>query len=321
MPASSLAERNARTLLWFRALCNFQPLFPIWVYYLMAYRGFSLTQVAALEAPYLLALVIFEVPTGAFADRFGRRRSIVAGSAIYAASILLFGLAGSFPLLLADYLAWALAQALINGADHALLYESLADAGREREFARWTGRLGAAGILAVVGGNLLGAPLAAFVDLRFPILVSAGLTLGSVLFALRLREPPGHQRHGGSFTSALAGGLRLAARRAALRYTVLLLAAVGATTAASVLFRQPFLNRYGVPLAWWGVLQAPGPLLFALGAARMGGLVHRFGERLVVLALPLMAVAALAALATVDSIWVYPALYPCSPGSRACYRP
>jgi hypothetical protein len=58
------------------AFTHFQLWIPIWVVYLQEERGLSLTEVTVLDSLFLLTQVATEVPTGAFADRFGRKRRL-----------------------------------------------------------------------------------------------------------------------------------------------------------------------------------------------------------------------------------------------------
>ncbi|MCS7294534.1 MAG: hypothetical protein NZ761_03965, partial [Dehalococcoidia bacterium] len=124
----------------FRGLVHFQLWLPIWVVYLTDERGFSLTQVTALDAPFWVLMVLLEVPTGAVADRWGRKTSLSLGALLYTATIVGFGLATTYWLVLASYLLWAVAWTLFSGADAAFLYDSLKAMGREAEYQKLYGR-------------------------------------------------------------------------------------------------------------------------------------------------------------------------------------
>ena len=99
--------------------------------YLRDERGLSLAQITLLEVPLFLLIVLIEVPTGAIADRFGRKVSLMLASAILALAMFVYGIATSYPLILVSNLAWGLAFTFRSGADTALLYDSL-QAGRAR---------------------------------------------------------------------------------------------------------------------------------------------------------------------------------------------
>ena len=132
---------------WF--LRDFQLWTPVWVVFLTLERGFSLTEVTVAEGLFLVAMVVLEVPTGAIADRFGRSRSMALGAFCLGGAVLLFAYARSFPVLLASFLLWSLAQALMSGADMALLFDTLKRAGREADYERTAGRGGACTWIAV----------------------------------------------------------------------------------------------------------------------------------------------------------------------------
>jgi MFS family permease len=81
-----------------------------------------------------LALTALEVPTGWLADRLGHRTSLLAGSLLQVAGMLLCWLGRGIPGLLAASLFVALGDAFRSGADQALLYRSCAALGRDGDF-------------------------------------------------------------------------------------------------------------------------------------------------------------------------------------------
>src|SRR3990170_7025330 len=123
----------------FQFLFSFQLWWPIWVLYLTDYRGFSLTQVSGLEALFWMVIVLSEVPTGAVADRYGRKLSLLLGAACTTAAVAVFGLADSYLIVLLSYVAWAFGLTFQSGADSALTFQSLRAVGREHEYPRVAG--------------------------------------------------------------------------------------------------------------------------------------------------------------------------------------
>jgi hypothetical protein len=87
-----------------------------------------------------LALMALEVPTGWFADKFGHRKSLIAGSAVQVVGILLCWLGQGVPGVLAASLLVALGDALRSGADQALLYRTCVALDRETDFQRIQGQ-------------------------------------------------------------------------------------------------------------------------------------------------------------------------------------
>ena len=119
-------------------------------------------------------IIVVEVPTGVFADRLGRRRSMLWGAVAMVASSLLAARAHGFAsFAVAEGLA-ALSMALCSGADSAYLFDLLAAHDRAHEYARRESTASAWHLLgsavAFAGGGLL-----ARIDLALPYLVTAGV--------------------------------------------------------------------------------------------------------------------------------------------------
>jgi len=280
-------EANIRRFYAYRFLSNLVLWLPIWVLYLQRERGLSLAQITALDAPFWLISLVAQVPTGAFADRYGRRTALVVGGLILAVAYLVFGLASSYPIILASYVLWAVGMAFGQGADLALLYDDLASHGREGEYPRLAGRAFACTAAAAIVSLAVGAPLAAATRLDVPILVTAGLSLVTAAVALRLREPahhPGVRRPG--VWESMRRGTAEAWREPHLRWMLLFSSALRVSELAPIIFVQPFLARHGVSVAQIGVWQIPariGSIAAALYAYR---LVRRVRERRFLLAAP-----------------------------------
>jgi hypothetical protein len=146
--------------------------------------------VAAIIAAGDLALLGLEIPTGWFADRFGHRASLIAGSFVQVCGMLVCWLGDSVPELVIASVLVALGDAFRSGAGEALLYRSCLALGNESEFQRIHARTHAAGIIGLVALVLLGGAIAAQWGL------SAGWAAETVLCAIGLaiacamHEPP-----------------------------------------------------------------------------------------------------------------------------------
>lgn len=278
MPASS-TRRDLRLLSAFWFLRDFQLWIPVWIVFLTEERGFSLTQVTAAEGLFLAGMVSLEVPTGAVADRWGRSRSLALGALTLAASVLIFAFTTSFPVLLASFLLWSLAAALMSGADMALLFDTLKHDGRDSEFERFAGR-GMAMSWAGAGiATLLGGPVAALTDIRTTIFIGAATCLGAMVLALAIHEPA-HSPKAAEEAAAEGGHIREAFRTVwsnrELRVTVLLMAGLMAGIESVHYLTQPYLIDRGVEVGvWFSALQVPLFVAGIVGALLAPRLVAR----------------------------------------------
>jgi len=297
-------EANIRKSYVYRFLMNFQLWWPIWVIYLQQERGLSLTRITILDVPFLLLVVLAEVPTGAIADRFGRRTSLILGSGLFAIAVFIFGIAESYPVILLSYTVWGLALTFQSGADTAILYDSLKAVGREPDFQKINSRLWALTSLSVLIAILIGAPIAAATSFTFAITLSAVIALAAVPIAWSMHEPQGE--HGGAhedYFGTVRTGVRDAWEHPRLRYMILFSAVLMACTYAPMVFAQPFLAEHGVSLGNLGLWQAPIRAAGVVGALFAAQLVSRLGERGAFFAMPTAIVIAMIALAGVDQTW------------------
>ena len=182
-------ESNIPKFFIYRALYNFMLFLPIWVIYLQKRHGLSLTQVTLLDSAFWLTMVISEVPTGAVADTFGRKQSQLIGMLLATGSILLFGLAPNYGLLILANSIWAVAITFISGADIAFFYDTLRELGREDEYPKYRGWLSAIVLGSIAVSSLLGGFIGE-INLIATFLITAGIMVIGIVFLLLLKEPP-----------------------------------------------------------------------------------------------------------------------------------
>ncbi|MDA0353439.1 MAG: MFS transporter [Chloroflexi bacterium] len=297
------SPRQVRVLTALLATLSVQPHVAIWVVYLTEFRDISLSQVGLMEGAFWLVSLAFEIPSGAFSDRFGRRAGFVVGVTVEGTGVLIFALADTFPLLWLSYVLWASGIAFRSGNDGAFLYDALAANGRTQEYAERFGRLHAVLRFATSGGAILGGVLAGLTNLQvaaFAGFVTFVVASPALLF---MREPPRTSSSGvSSYRGTLGAAWRLLRDRPALRYIILFETALVMVMPVQFLLFQPFLRQHGVSLVWLGVLVVPIELAAAAGSLLSGRILRRFGIRNIAVAALAAVVSGLLVLASVDHV-------------------
>ena len=160
------------------------------IFFLYFSQRFPIEQVLQLEAIYYAAVVIFEVPSGYFSDRVGRRVTLVCSALAMAVGYTLF-LTGdtSFLLFALGQLGKAVGYAFLSGTETAFHYDTLAALGRADEYAAREARLARNGYLAAAAGMIVSGALSTY-DLRIAYLLSLLGALAMLVLVLSLREPP-----------------------------------------------------------------------------------------------------------------------------------
>jgi MFS family permease len=281
---SQLADGNRRRFIAFRVLFNARFYYPV-LAILFLDLGLSATEYTLLNFVWALVIVFAEVPSGALADRIGRRPLIVAAGCcmVLEMAVLLFApLNGGMTLLLfclVNRVLSGTAEALASGADESLAYDSLAAEGRAGE---WPNVLAdvmhwqAAGMLlamlvgaTVYDPDLLNQMLAYCgselrvtqgFTLRLPILLNLFSAAGVLWLALGMREPSVATPHV-RVTMDTAWRDTLAAGAWILRTPVVLFAMLAGVVLDSVIrllltFGSAFYRLIALPEASFGVIGA-----------------------------------------------------------------
>jgi MFS family permease len=277
---------NLRRFYLFRLLATSYLYVPIFMLF-QADRGLSFAERLGLGGLYSAVVIVVEVPTGVFADRIGRRRSMMLGAATMVASCLVaLGAHGLFGFAIAESLA-GVAMALCSGADSAYLFDYLLAADRGHEYARREATASAWHLLgsaiAFAGGGLLGE-----VDLALPYLATAVVAGGALVVAAlleddrpRLAPPtarPAARAVLRSWAAQVGGALGEVARNRRLAWMVGYSAVVFALLRATIYVYQPYLGARGLGPAAIGLLFAGAYVVATAVALRTQALRRRFGD-------------------------------------------
>lgn len=141
-----------------------------------------------------LALTALEVPTGWLADRWGHRASLLAGSVLQVAGMLICWLGSGIPDLLAASVVVAAGDAFRSGADQALVYRSLVVLDREGDFQRIEARTHGIRQAALVGMVLAGGAIVRLSGFAVGWIVETALSAIGLAVAFGMVEPPSDDR-------------------------------------------------------------------------------------------------------------------------------
>ncbi|MEH7180393.1 MFS transporter [Neobacillus vireti] len=152
-------------------------------------RGMTVLMVILCEIIYAVSIVIFEIPTGVFADRFGRKTLIVFGSVLSMFEFIILLFAFNFwTFALVVFLA-GISSACTSGAWNALLYESLLTVKKQKSFEKIVSRMNSLDFIASLLAALSGSVMAKYLGFEFNYIVSAVSMFLALVLTIQLEEP------------------------------------------------------------------------------------------------------------------------------------
>ncbi|MEV6306431.1 MFS transporter [Actinoplanes sp. NPDC051861] len=239
-------------------------LYPVYAL-LFADTGLTTAEISSLFAIWSVVSFACEIPAGALADVWSRKRLYALGQLLTAAGFALWLIWPAYPGFALGFALWGLGGAFASGTLEALVYDRLGDGD---SYARLIGRSGTTGLLAMLAATLLATPayLAGGYLLVGAVSI-ATVTLGGFLAlyfpssGTRESTPDDDDELG--YVAMLRAGLHEVAHSRRVARAVLVAAAVPGFSALDEYL--PLLAReMGAPTS--GV-----PLLFALTALAMAG--------------------------------------------------
>ncbi len=238
-----------------------------WVALLYA-RGFSTVEIGLLESIFHAASMCFEIPSGAVADIFGRKRVMILSGIMTVVSALMMILMNSFGGIALAMVCSALSYNLASGTREALAYDSLKNGGIADEYGKFAANdliiyrlTSSVGTLMAGVALMLGYKKAYLVDILFAVLmVLVGCSLVEVKTNLQ-----GKSDVVGRLKEVAIGSLRVLKENRKIVKIIFFNSCIGAVATLIVFFLQAKLPELGLKSLWLG------PALFIVGLGSVIG--------------------------------------------------
>jgi len=251
-------------LLAIRALRSFMVVMPIITLYFQE-SGLLIRDIFVLQVIFSVAIVLLEVPSGYFADVFGRKGSLILGVIVGTAGFLMYYLAFGFWGFAAAEILLAISAAFLSGADSAFLYDTLQQYSAVDQHTRHQGRIISATRISEAVASLVGGFLATIIALKSIFLVEFFVMALAIPIVFSMKEPeiPPSTVKRKSLLQILSFALR---ENKKLLYLNIFSGVISTVTLVMVWFAQPYWEKLDVPLLYFGIMWAGLNILVAVGA-------------------------------------------------------
>lgn len=274
-------------------------------------NGLSMTQVLLLQSVFSIAIVALEVPSGYVSDVLGRKKTIIM--AVFSALLgyVTYSIGFNFWTFLIAELLLAIAGSLMSGTDSALLYDSLLQHKKEKDYKKVEGKVQtitsfSEGTAAIIGGFL------AVLSLRTPIIIYTILLLAVIPIAFSIKEPSRKKYVAESNPLVeIAKIMKYSVHKnKAIRYFILYAAIINAGTLTLVWFAQPFLQETGLNIKYFGVVWAIANFSVGIFSWQADKYENFFGRKKSLISLVIILVTGYILVASFQQIWAIIFLLP-----------
>ena len=278
---------NARWFIWFRVLFNCRFYYPIFTI-LFLDLGLSLGEFAALNVVWAVTIVLLEVPSGALADRYGRRPLVIAASVLMVLemAVLCAMQPGAhdmvFWLFVCNRILSGAAEACASGADEALAYDSLPSAVRTTVWPVVMAQLMRYSAIGVVLTSITGAWL--YTQwVKWPVVLCLISALACLVVSMRMTETwvsPPKTSLWGTMGATWGGILRTGdwIWHSQAAFALIVLGLVFDSMARLFMtVNSNFYRLIGIEDAWLGVIGSAMAMLGLLLAGFMKAATQRMG--------------------------------------------
>lgn len=231
-------------------------------------NGMDLQDIMVLQAIYSVTIALIEIPSGYMADVLGRKNSMIVGTTFGFLGMIIYTFSFGFWGFLPAAICLGVGQSFISGSDTALMYDSLLEMNREKDFVKFEGRTISMGNFAEAIAFIIGGFLAE-ISLRTPFYYQVGIAFTGVVVAFLLVEPA---------TSKLVNGLKHPFKKMkriiqfsmkenkSLRWNIIYSAVLGCGTLTMAWLVQPIYKELSIDIVYFGIIGAVLNLIVAFSS-------------------------------------------------------
>ena len=242
--------------------------------------GLSMTQIMLLQSLFAVTVVIMEIPTGYFADVFGRKKALVISSFFIVAATSTYAIGTNFYHFLIGEILFGVGMSLISGSDSALLYDTLTELKRKVEFKKIWGQTIFLLLVSVAVANVLGGFIGN-IDFRLTFYIVIPIQLLLIPISLSVVEPKRHKRifKKGYFFELLTIIKEDVLKHKKLRWLIIYTGIVYAFNQSALWFYQPYFSLSGLDIIHFGLVFASFQLIAAFSSKYAHKIEEKLGEK------------------------------------------
>jgi len=252
----------------------------IWMVY-FTHLGFSLLQIAVLQAILNATQFLSEIPTGLISDKYGRKVSLVVARLFIICYMLGFMFFDSFYFIAIAQVFYGIGLTCISGADQSLLYDTLKDNKLEKEYSKIAGRYFAIVVVALAISMSIGGFLQ---ELSWSTVYLFGVICQSIalIITLNLKESSSYNTNKTRKISDIVGEIKEFLKlNPNLRLYLIGIGIFYAIGSVYYMYNQELFSQMGMPVYIISLLFGIDSIIAALASINAYKLENKFTARIV----------------------------------------
>ena len=258
---------------------------PIFVLFLLG-NGLNMIQVMSLEIAFIATVFLLEVPSGAFADMFGRKTSLVMSLLFGCVGFIFFGFGSTYSIFFISQVFVGLAVAFHSGADSAFIYDSLKEIKKEKNFSKIFGIASSMEIFIMGTIGFIGGFLAIYMGYRNLFFLTAVSFFLASMIGLSFKEPPIHKKlKEKNYLKHLHKSIKFAYNHKIVRNMIIYFSLFAALGHLTYFIIQPYYDGSTLPKYFIGIVVGFYMISFGFGYILANKLIKLFSAKKLLYAL------------------------------------
>ncbi len=215
-----------------------------------------MTEIFWLQSIFSITILLLEIPSGYFADKFGRKISIILGPIFIFLGFLFYGFWWTFwQFAFINILLW-IGTSFISGADSALLYDTLIELKREKEYQKIEGFYFAITGYSEATAAVIGWFLAS-IYMQELFFAQAAILFFLIPLAFTIKEPKIKKEQIHKKTAGIHTIVKFALNdHKEIKWLIFYAGFLWTSILVTSYFSQPFWQHIGIPISLFWVLWA-----------------------------------------------------------------
>ena len=254
-------------------------------------QGLSLTQIGIATAVVSISVFLFEIPTGIFADRFGRKSSLILGGICQLLFPLTILFNTSYLLVILASATFGLGRAFESGADVAILHDTNRITNKKTNFKEIIGKYQGYGLIA--GSiSLFSAGFIAKYNFNFVFIISAIFFTIHILIVSTIKEPEKYynknsRKQTTSLKHFIESGKEIISNKEIIKIFIYSLT-VSPIIMAVYKFHQIYADQVGINISHIGIIFATMYLVAAITSFNIKKIENKIGLNMFLYVMPLV---------------------------------